>query len=107
MIEKTSRGFDINKFKDRNGLDCSLQKSSIATEDCIWLGLNNPDISEFYPTPRDIKESHVEITVDDLQKLKKRPQNEIYAFSRMHLTRDQVKELLPYLQNFVETGSLT
>ena len=26
--------------------------------------------------------------------------------SRMHLTRDQVAELLPHLQKFVETGEL-
>ncbi len=26
--------------------------------------------------------------------------------SRMHLTRDQVAELLPHLQRFVETGEL-
>lgn len=42
-IDKTSRGFDIAKFKDRYGADCSLQKSSLAGEDCIWLGLNGND----------------------------------------------------------------
>ncbi len=36
--EKTNRGFDIIRFTDRNGDKCSIQKSSIATEDCIWLG---------------------------------------------------------------------
>lgn len=36
--ELTQRGFTIYKFKDSNGEDCSLQKSSVATEDLIWLG---------------------------------------------------------------------
>jgi hypothetical protein len=39
-IEKTERGFDIIEFLDRYGNGCSLQKSSLATEDCIWLGVN-------------------------------------------------------------------
>jgi hypothetical protein len=39
-IEKTERGFDIIEFLDRYGVECSLQKSSLATEDCIWLGVN-------------------------------------------------------------------
>lgn len=38
-FEKTDRGFAIARFKDRSGVPCSLQKSSVATEDCIWLGI--------------------------------------------------------------------
>jgi hypothetical protein len=66
-IEKTEHGFDIIEFLDRYNNRCSLQKSSLATEDCIWLGVNE---------------------------------------SRMHLTQDQVKALLPYLQRFVDTGEI-
>ena len=41
-------------------------------------------------------------------KLKHRPQNEIhYKNQRMHLTVNQVKELLPILQRFVETGEIS
>ena len=105
-LNKTNRGFDIIEFEDRSGEKCSLQKSSNATEDCIWLGMTNPDIKEFYPLPRETDESWFDITIEDLQQIKKRPQNEIHAFSRMHLTRKQVKELLPYLRNFVKTGNL-
>jgi len=35
----TARGFDLIKFKDSYGKKCSLQKSSAALENCIWLGL--------------------------------------------------------------------
>jgi hypothetical protein len=102
-LNKTERGFDIANFKDRNGVECSLQHSSIATEDCIWLGTNNLEIKEFFPNSN---KPFVNITKEELQQLKKRPQNEIYTSSRMHLTREQVVELLPYLQSFAETGSL-
>ncbi len=37
-LEKTEHGLAIVSFKDGNNKDCSIQKSSIATEDCIWLG---------------------------------------------------------------------
>lgn len=66
-METTNRGFDIAKFKDSYGVECSLQKSSSATQDKIWLGV---------------------------------------AENRMHLTRKQVEELLPYLTNFVSKGEL-
>lgn len=39
-IKKTERGFALAEFVDRYGAKCSLQKSSLATEDCIWLGVN-------------------------------------------------------------------
>lgn len=66
-IKKTQRGFDLIEFVDHYGAACSLQKSSLATEDCIWLGTNT---------------------------------------NRMHLTQEQVSQLLPELQSFVETGEL-
>lgn len=102
-LTKTQRGFAIYKFKDRVKRLCTLQKSSLATQDCIWLGLNEPEIKEFYPSPRDTDESWFDC---DLDKLKHRAQNEIYAFSRMELTRKQVEKLIPYLQKFVDTGEL-
>jgi hypothetical protein len=40
---KTERGFAISSFEDRYGLQCSLQKSSLATEDAIWLGVDSVD----------------------------------------------------------------
>lgn len=101
--KKTKRGFAILEFKDTGKRQCSLQKSSLATEDCIWLGMDKPEIKEFYPEPRDTDESWFDC---DLEKLKHRPQNRIHTFSRMELTRKQVEKLLPYLQNFVNTGEL-
>ncbi len=38
LAPANDRGFLRGEFKDRNDAVCSIQKSSIATEDCIWLG---------------------------------------------------------------------
>lgn len=67
-LKQTPRGFDYYDFLDHNGEGCSIQKSSLATEDCIWLGMHNS--------------------------------------MRMHLNKEQVKELLPILENFVKTGNI-
>ena len=44
--EPNARGFATGKFKDAYGINCSIQKSSAALEDCIWLGVDdaNPQI---------------------------------------------------------------
>ena len=36
----TQRGFTVFSFKDRYDEPCSIQKSSLATEDAIWFGLD-------------------------------------------------------------------
>lgn len=107
-IKKTVRGFSIIEFIDSNGESCSLQKSSSALEDKIWLGIDNAKIREFYPRPRNINDSWCELDKEYVEeKLKHRPQNEIYFENqRMHLTQNQVKELLPHLQAFAKTGEI-
>ena len=80
-VKFNQRGFAFLKFKDRYKQECSLQKSSIATEDCIWFGV---DVG----IPKELG--------GDGEKIN----------GRMHLTKKQVKELLPHLQRFVETGEL-
>lgn len=88
------RGFLIGEFKDQYGLKCTLQKSSLATADCIWLGVHEVDAKIFngigfgggwqpFPIPSNVQLS-----------------------TRMHLTRKMVADLLPALQHFVETGDL-
>lgn len=89
--EKTNRGFDFMEFTDRYGVVCSLQKSSLATEDCIWLGCCDANPRHLVPgkgwTPIDMPDEYV-------------------ANTRMHLTQEMVKVLLPYLKKFAETGEL-
>ncbi len=95
-LKKTGRGFPICEFTDHYDHKCSLQKSSLATEDAVWLGVDDADPKIMaskteaggtgwvdYPIPE-----HVSLT------------------TRMHLTREQIAELLPYLARFVKTGEI-
>jgi hypothetical protein len=77
---KTNRGFTYFEFKDRNGEECSIQKSSIATEDCIWLGCDNNS------TPHHVTGE--------------------CGSPRMHVDKKLARKLIKYLTKFVETGDL-
>jgi hypothetical protein len=91
-IGQTARGFDIFEFYDRNGIKCSLQKSSIATEDCIWLGCNDADPQQLVRG-----EGWKPISMPA----------EYNANTRMHLNQEQVMQILPMLQAFVDEGEIT
>jgi len=93
-LKKTQRGFEIGKFTDTYGEKCSIQKSSIATIDAIWLGIDNPKLTVF---ENEQMGKYLEIDM---------PKN-FSVSSRMHLNRKQVAKLLPILQKFVETGELS
>lgn len=95
MIEKTQRGFSLYKFKDFNNIECSIQKSSIATEDCIWIGSTDINLQRF---DAGIGWSNVELANTE--------KHHFIASNRMHLTQEQVRELLPILQKFADTGDL-
>lgn len=75
-LRSTPRGFSRADFIDLYGKECSIQKSSLATQDAIWLGCDTG------------------LHVDG------------QCMARMHLTQDMVAKLLPLLQHFVETGEL-
>jgi len=97
-MKQTNRGFALHAFTDRNGGMCSLQKSSLATEDCIWLGHDEIGLKKFTPgegwTDVPLQQDH--------------PYGVTHiANTRMHLNRAQVRELLPMLQAFVATGELS
>ena len=88
---KTERGFDVVSFADYNGVECNIQESSLATDNAIWLGCAKANPQVMIPG-----EGWKPLEV---------PQNFI-ANNRMHLTREQVGYLLPFLQKFYETGRL-
>ena len=94
--EKTKRGFAIYKFKDRYDADCSLQQSSIATECCVWLGVDdaNPQIMAS------------KVMENGTGWVKYPILEDVLLTTHMHLTQNQVKELLPILERFVETGEI-
>ena len=89
---KTERGFAFMEFQDRYGEHCTLQKSSLATEDAIWLGIEEPVAAYMKPPGwrRFVFPEGLDVRIS----------------GRMHLTQDDVKRLLPALQHFAETGEL-
>ncbi len=93
-LERNERGFENGKFKDSYNNECSIQKSSSAMDDFIWLGIDKPKLTVF--KDEDMGQ-YLETTL---------PKNWMVN-SRMHLSREQVAELLPILQKFVDTGELS
>jgi hypothetical protein len=101
-IGKTIRGFATAEFTDRYDVKCSIQKSSLATEDCIWLGVDKAD-----PKIMARDASALGIKTDEVVGWVPYPvPDEVLINTRMHLTREQVAELIPVLQKFVDTGEL-
>lgn len=101
-LRKTERGFEIGEFTDRYGQRCSIQKSSLATEDAIWFGLDDAD-------PQIMASDAIRLgipTEENCGWIKFEIPKEVLISTRMHLTQDMVKELLPILQRFAETGEL-
>lgn len=100
----TDRGFTIYNFTDCYGSSCSLQESSVADYEAVWLGI---------PFPM------VRIMAADALKLNRLPlghpvegwvdyilPDAVSIHSRMHLNREQAAQLIPLLQKFVDTGEL-
>jgi hypothetical protein len=90
-VGRTQRGFEMIEFKDRYKVGCSLQQSSLATEEAVWLGVNDADPKimasdgsgwEPYKIPDDVS-----------------------MITRMHLTKPMVKELIVHLQRWLDTNS--
>lgn len=106
-IKKTNRGFQKGEFKDFYGMECSIQKSSLATEDCIWLGVD--DVKPVIMSSDAIRMGLRKRTFDENDNgwIDFKIPKEVLLHSSMHLTQKQVKELLPLLQKFAKTGELT
>lgn len=74
----TNRGFNILNFKDYNNNNFSIQKSSLATDDCIWLGIDKPKLTIFE------NENKGKYIITDISE-------NWMVNNRIHLTKEQVK----------------
>tara|TARA_R110002126_G_scaffold194588_3_gene342589 strand:- start:512 stop:814 length:303 start_codon:yes stop_codon:yes gene_type:complete len=90
-LKRTGRGFRFYEFKDRNDYLCTVQKSSVATEDCLWLGLESGS-----PKKLVFNEGWVSVDLPEGVELN----------TRMHLTREQAGILAKQLKHFSESGEL-
>lgn len=99
MIKETStnRGFGLVEFTDSKGVPCSIQQSSSAEEEAIWIGCDDADPKYFIP-----------YGYPSWRKLEMPDRATDWVFNtRMHMTREQVAEIIPVLQKFVDTGEIT
>lgn len=92
----TNRGFKLIEFWDRYGTECSIQKSSLAFENAIWFGVDNADPKIMASKVREGGTGWVPFEIP----------KDVLLTTRMHLTQEQVKALLPILTVFAETGDL-
>ena len=85
---KNGRGFRYKLFKDMDENECSIAETSVEEEDCIWFGIDEPKIvTAIGNKPVQLPEG-------------------VEVLSRMHLSREQVSQLIPILQKFADTGHL-
>ena len=101
-MDRTQRGFSNGEFQDYYGEGCSIQKSSLATKDAIWLGIDDakPQLMN-----SDAKRLGLPYTGDTGWTPFNIPK-EVLLSTRMHLTQKEVRQLLPILQKFAETGEI-
>ena len=93
---KTARGFSLLEMADLYDKKFSIQKSSLATEDAIWFGIDDPEPMILASKVIDGGTGWAKYPIPD----------DVEMTTRMHLSREQVKCLLPILQRFADTGEV-
>lgn len=93
---KTNRGFTLITFEDIYSNKCSIQKSSLASESALWIGIDRA-------TPKMLASD----LRTDLKGWVDYPMPEgVYIQTRMHINIEQAKEIIEVLQLFVKTGDI-
>ena len=108
---KNLRGFEVKHFNDMYDEDCSIQESSLATDDCIWLGIHTPkirvmckDMPAFIEKMDSLRQTWKDIP--DCGWYEINLPEEAFVDSRMHLNKEHAEMLIKELQYFVATGRL-
>ena len=103
----TNRGFGHIEVELRHGEQLSIQKSSLATENAIWMGAAEENVKAFIPSEeRAPYFDWVDIDVRELIKMKHSRVDGIVTNTRVEITQEKMKELLPIFKHFAETGEL-
>jgi len=101
---KTNRGFGLIEFEDCYGKKCSIQQSSIATESCLWLGV---DDAEPIIMKSDAQRMGLPLPPGEISGwMPFEVPAEVQMTTRMHLTVEQVEGLVERLQAWLETEEL-
>ena len=111
--DRTGRGFAVVKFEDAYGYECSLQQSSaIGDSDeamdnpgssFVWLGVDDGKPEVMKSQARSLG---LTLPPGEVSGWMPYPiPNEVQIYTRMHLSREQVKGLVKRLQRWLETGA--
>ena len=92
----TYRGFKLIKFNDLYDKVCNIQESSLATDDAIWIGVQDAEPKIMASKTPQGGTGWVKYDIPD----------DVLLSTRMHLNREQVKQIIPILQQFVDTGEI-
>ena len=92
----TKRGFKSIEFEDSYDTKCHIQQSSITTEPCIWFGIIDAEPKIMASKVKEGAVGWISYPIPD----------DVLLKTEMHLTMEQVKELIPVLQKFADTGEL-
>lgn len=99
---KTGRGFNVLSFQDFYNAECSVQESSLAGKECIWVGIDNAD-----PQVLASRASFYGIETSETCGWIPYPMPEgVLLSTRMHLTRAQARKLAHVLEYFANFGVL-
>lgn len=98
-VTTTAHGFNLIRFKDLYGERCSLQHSLLATEEAVWLGVDDP-------VPRILASDVPGASSDAVGWVNIELPARTMISSRMHLSRGMARELGKALLIFADTGEL-
>lgn len=90
------------RFNDLYGSKCSIQKSSLAEKDAIWLGIDDAQPQVLHG---DAKRLGIETNASEGWIPYPIPE-EVLLTTRMHLDRTQADKLVKILTRFVATGEI-
>lgn len=101
-VERTNRGFEIIRFSDRHGTECSLQESSLAEyakpgTSAIWLGPSKPDpkMLHGYATAHGVHDPGAGWIPYPMPEY-------VQCTTRAHLDREQVAALIEHLRAWLK-----
>ena len=101
-VKSNNRGFRFYEFLDSYNTPCTIQKSSTAVPECLWLGLNQAEPRVLHGDAKKLGLA----TVATYGWVDYPLPEEVHIPTRMHLTRDQAKQLANMLLHFASSGDL-
>jgi hypothetical protein len=92
LLTRNEKGNDLVMFIDGHDQECCIEMTQRA--ESIWLGPTDPAMTVYEMPDRTGKTLEIQVPFG------------FKIHAQMHLSREQVSQLLPFLTNFVERGKL-